>query len=729
MKKKSRNARKKAGGTPASSGRGKGGAPRTPGDRNWVGYGFDLHPEVSTASFLLVVLFVVGTLSYRTQANQFFQTVLTGITHHFGWFYILTANLIVLAMGAFALGRTGKVRLGGPDARPEFSDFAWYAMLISAGMGIGLMFWSIAEPLTHFQDPSPMFGVAGGSAEAAQAAFAVTYFHWGLHPWGIYALVGLALAFFTFNRGLPLTLRSAFHPLLGERIHGWWGNLVDILAVLATLCGLATSLGLGVQQVGSGLDFLFPLPQAVKSRPLAGTRTPGAPGHELLARSETIQVGSPVREIALEPGEAPALGTGDFLEREGGPSRVVFDAFRGVLTAPTTGTLGTLHVHPEDQVQVRQALVDLEDRTLYSVRDLQVVSWTASPGQRVVTGQELGRFQEGSPDAVLLGARWRKLYRAWSDCWRRARKLEGEPRQELVAEARAWRSHMRTIEKGIDSVPSRGFLVFLIAFITCCATLSVVAGLDAGVRRLSEINIYLAGSFMFFLLVVGPTTFILGSLVQNTGFYLQTLPQMATWTESYRDSSWQSSWTLFYWGWWISWSPFVGMFIARISRGRTVREFILGVALFPTLLSFLWMSVFGGTAVHLELGGVDLSTAVSNNVATALFEMLLHLPWTGLASMLGIALVVFFFVTSSDSGSLVVDHLVSGGKLDSPVPQRVFWAGMEGLLAAVLLLGGGLVALQTASITTGLPFALVLLVMIYSLGRGLAEELEGGEES
>ncbi len=506
---------------------------REPGDTNWVGFGFDIHPYVTFIAGGLLIVFVAWTLLAGEQASTVFSNMLSVISSNFGWLYISAANVFVIAMAVFAFSRYGKIRIGGVDAKPEFTNFAWYSMLISAGMGIGLMFWSVAEPIFHFGSPSPMFNTEAGTAEAAQAAFAVTYYHWGLHPWGIYALVSLGLAFFAYNRGLPLTIRSVFYPLLGERIYGFWGNVIDILSVLATLFGLATSLGFGVQQVSAGLNFLFGLPTA---------------------------------------------------------------------------------------------------------------TW---------------------------------------------------------------------------------FQVVLIAIITGFATMSVIAGLDSGVKVLSEWNIRLAAALMIFVLVVGPTVYILSSFWQNVGFYIQRLPQLALWTETYQspDSNWQGGWTVFYWGWWISWSPFVGMFIARVSKGRTVREFILGVMLLPTLLSFFWMSVFGGTAIFFEQTGAEVSRAVNANVATALFEMFQNLPLTNILSFIGIVLVVFFFVTSSDSGSLVVDHLTSGGKLDSPVPQRIFWAIMEGILAAVLLLGGGLSALQTASITAGLPFTFVLLIMIYSLYRGFNEEL------
>ena len=505
-----------------------------PGEGNWKGFGFDLHPQVALGSGILLVAFISLTLIFRVESAEFFQNLLHGIGNMFGWLYILSANLFVIAMLLIATSKYGRIKIGGPDALPEFSTISWYAMLISAGMGIGLMFWSVAEPIFHFASPSPMFDVLPSTPESAQAAMGLTYFHWGIHPWGIYALVGLSLAFFAYNRGLPLTIRSIFFPLLGDRIYGFWGNLIDILSVLATLFGLATSLGLGVKQVSSGLAYLF------------GTPT------------------------------------------------------------------------------------------------------------------------------------------------------------------------------------STEFAVVLVAAITFLAILSVASGLDKGVKFLSQANIGLAGLFMVFLLVAGPTVYILRAFTQNVGFYIQNLPQLSFWCETFygaEGSNWQNPWTIFYWGWWISWSPFVGMFIARISKGRTVREFILGVMIFPTLLSFLWMSSFGGSALWLQITGAsDIASAVSNDVSTALFVMLEQFPLTKFTSLIGITLVVVFFVTSSDSGSLVVDHLTSGGKLDSPIPQRIFWAVMEGVCAAALLMGGGLVALQSASIATGLPFTIVLLVMCYSLHRGLKEE-------
>ncbi|QHI68795.1 BCCT family transporter [Tichowtungia aerotolerans] len=508
------------------------GETKEPGDDNWVGYGFDLHPHVTFASVVVLAVFIILTLMFKDQAAQLTETALEWTSNTFGWFFILGANVFIIAALAFAFGPLGSIRIGGKDAMPEFTRLAWFAMLLSAGMGIGLMFWSVGEPMYHYLSPSPMFsGIEGQTPEAAQAAMAVTFFHWGLHPWAIYSIVALGLAFFAYNRGLPLTIRSIFHPVLGDRIYGFWGNLIDVLSVLATLVGLATSLGLGVSQVNAGLNYMF-----------------------------------------------------------------------GISISPT----------------------------------VQMI---------------------------------------------------------------------------------------LIAIITAFATLSVVAGLDSGVKRLSELNMGLAGLFMLFVLIVGPTVYILSGFTQSLGFYLKNLPELSLWTETFRDTNWQGSWTVFYWAWWISWSPFVGMFIARVSKGRTVREFVLGVMLVPTLLSFIWMSVFGGSALSLQSGGTDLAAAVKENVATAMFEMMKSFPMTPVLSFAAIILVVVFFVTSSDSGSLVVDHLTSGGKLDSPVPQRVFWAVMEGIVAAVLLMGGGLKTLQTAAITTGLPFTMVLLFIVYALYKGLSQEL------
>ena len=507
-------------------------ADREPGDRNIVRAGFDIHPQVTFwASGFLVVFICLSIFVDATQ--DFFSAILDFINGSLGWFYILDFNVFVLVALYFAFSRYGKIKLGGPFARPEFSTVSWYAMLLSAGLGIGLMFWGVAEPIFHFTSPAPLFDVDPGGAEAGKAALATTYLHWGIHGWALYGLTALALGFFAYNRGLPLTFRSIFYPLLGKKIYGTWGHVIDILTVIATLFGLATSLGFGAQQGAAGLNKLFGLPD---------------------------------------------------------------------------------------------------------------------------------------------------------DTW---------------------------------------FQIVLILAITGLATISVVAGLDAGVKRLSELNIWLAGAFLVFMLLVGPTLFILSLYTQSLGYYVQVLPEFAFWNAAFEETQWQAWWTIFYWGWWISWSPFVGMFIARISKGRSVRELLMGVIFLPSILCFLWMSVFGGSAINLQMTGErDVASAVNENVATALFDMLEAFPLTGIVSFIGVLLLVSFFVTSSDSGSLVVDHLTSGGKLDSPKPQRVFWAVMEGLVAIALLIGGGLSALQTAAVSIGLPFAVILLIMCWSMKKAFTEELD-----
>jgi choline/glycine/proline betaine transport protein len=491
---------------------------------------FKIHPWVFGSSVGLIILVVVVTLTNLDVAEATFNQIRDAITETTGWFLILCVQAFLLFCIVIAASRFGHIRLGGPGARPVFTTTAWFSMLFSAGMGIGLMFWSVAEPLMHLQNPP---GAPGMTTEGAVRAMDLTFLHWGFHAWGIYALVGLALAYFTFNRGLPLTIRSAFYPLLGERIYGPIGNLIDILAVIATLFGVATSLGFGVAQINAGLNYVF-------------------------------------------------------------------------------------------------------DVTISS--NVQVV---------------------------------------------------------------------------------------LIAFITAVATLSVVSGLDRGIKRLSQVNLGAALVLMIFLLIAGPTLFLLKGLVQDSGHYLQNLLTLGSWTEAYgQDANWQGSWTVFYWSWWIAWSPFVGMFIARISRGRTVREFVLGVLIVPTILTFVWIATFGGSAIY-ETLFVDtrIVDAANANVATALFELLAGYPLANVSALIAIFLVFIFFVTSSDSGSLVIDIITSGGELDPPVAQRVFWAVTEGVVAAVLTIGGGLTALQTASITTGLPFAVVLVLMAFCLLKAFREEM------
>ena len=501
--------------------------------RNITRYGINLNPVVSFTSAALIILFSIYALINLDHANQLFQQIYDFIVINFDWVFIITSNFFILVCLYLALSSLGTVKIGGVDCKPEFSNFAWYSMLISAGMGIGLMFWAVGEPLHHFIEAPPIFA----GADPAYSAMATTFYHWGLHPWGIYALMALGLSFFAFNRQMPLSLRSIFYPLLKEKVHGITGDLIDIMAVLSVMFGLATSLGLGIQQINSGLDYL--------------------------------------------------LGIG-------------FNVY------------------------------------------IQVV---------------------------------------------------------------------------------------LIILITAIAIISVISGIHKGVRFLSSLNMILAAGFMLAIFFLGPTAYIIRLFSNSLGLYFGNIVQYSSYV-AVQDQSWQSAWTVFYLAWWISWSPFVGMFIARISKGRTVRELVLGVLIVPSLLSFFWLSVFGGTAisVNANLEG-SLFAVVQDNLPVALFEMInsLHMPIIAdlariFLFILATVLVINYFITSSDSGSLVVDKITSGGLIETSKIQRVFWACMEGLVAATLLLIGGeqaLMALQTAVISVGLPFALILTVMTISLVKGI----------
>lgn len=487
----------------------------------------DVHPWVFFCSAALIILFVGITITFQHYLGDVFQTMQSYMSTYAGWFFIATMNIVLIFVLILLVSRFGDIRLGGPDAEPEFTTLGWFAMLFSAGMGIGLLFYSVAEPMFHYV-ANPL--TTPGTTEAARKAMDITFLHWGLHPWGVYTIVALALAFFSFNKGLPLSIRTAFYPIFGDRIYGGIGNAIDIMATVATLFGVATSLGLGVQQVNAGLDHLWGIGQ-----------------------STNIQIG-------------------------------------------------------------------------------------------------------------------------------------------------------------------------LIAGITGIATWSVVKGLDAGIRRLSELNITLSGLLALFVLVLGPTLFIFNAVLENIGYYIQFLPQLSTWNETYEHTQWQHGWTIFYWAWWIAWSPFVGMFIARVSYGRTIREFILGVLLVPTFITFLWITIFGNTALNIEMFGAGgIAKAVQENIPISMFVMFENFPLSGITSFIGVVVVITFFVTSSDSGSMVIDIITSGGNPNPPVLSRLFWAILEGAVAAALLAGGGLVALQTATITTGLPFAFILLGMCYSLYKGLNE--------
>lgn len=485
-----------------------------------------LHPPVFFTSAIFILIIVIFTMIAPEAASVLFSATQAWILTNASWFYILTVAIILLAVVFLAVSRYGDIKLGPDHSQPDFRDVTWFAMLFSAGMGIGLMFFGVAEPVMHFV--SPPVGDPETVA-AARNAMNITFFHWGLHAWSIYAIVGLTLAFFSYRHGLPLTLRSSLYPLIGERIYGPIGHAVDIFAIIGTVFGIATSLGLGVAQINSGLNHMFGVPIGVTTQ------------------------------------------------------------------------------------------------------------------------------------------------------------------------------------------------IVLIIAATSLATISVASGLDRGIRILSETNLALAVVLLLFVLVLGPTVFILQTFVQNTGGYISDLVNKTFNLYAYEPNDWIGGWTLFYWGWWIAWSPFVGLFIARISRGRSIREFVRGVLLVPTGFTLMWMTVFGDTAIHMIVvdGLTGLAQVVAQDSSLALFAFLEQLPLASITSTVAIAMVVVFFVTSADSGALVVDLLASGGAENSPVWQRIFWASLMGVVAIALLLADGLTALQTATIASALPFSVILLLAVWGLFKAL----------
>lgn len=503
------------------------------GQQNVQIAGFDMHNPVFAISALLMIAFVVFTLLFPTPAKEVLVGARNWSIEYFDWLFMIAGNIFVIFCFALIFLPVGKIRIGGQNAKPDFSRMSWFAMLFAAGMGIGLMFWSVAEPVAYFTDwyGTPL-NVAANTEEGKSLALGATMFHWGLHPWAIYGVVGLALAFFAYNKGLPLTVRSVFYPLLGNRVWGPIGHFIDILAVLATIFGLATSLGLGAQQAASGLSYL------------------------------------------------------------------------GVVDGGISTQIG------------------------------------------------------------------------------------------------------------------------LIVLITFIAIISVVRGLDGGVKLLSNINMGLALALLLFVILVGSLTGFFANLFNLFGSYAQNIIPLSNWVGR-DDETWYHGWTVFYWAWWISWSPFVGMFIARVSKGRTVREFMTAVLLIPTLVCGVWITAFGGNALDQIQANVGELAGGLGDVSVAMFQMFANMPFTQVISALAIVLVLVFFVTSSDSGSLVIDGITAGGKTDAPVTQRVFWASMEGVIAGTLLFGGGaqaLSSLQAGAVTTGLPFTVVLLFMCLSLYKGLAAD-------
>ncbi len=479
-------------------------------------------------SILLTLLFVIWGAAFPANLGMVADNALSFLTVNFGWLYLSAVFFVLLFIAGIAFSPYGKIKLGKDDEEPEFSTPAWFAMLFTTGMGIGLVFWSIAEPMYHFI--SPPFGEAE-TAEAAELAMRYTFFHWGLHPWAVFALVGMALAYFQFRKGMPALISSVFHPLLGDKIYGPIGQAIDILAVFATVFGLGTSLGLGTMQINTGLNLLY-----------------------------------------------------------------------------------------------------------------------------------------GIPDNNFVN-------------------------------------------------------ILIIIVITGVFTLAAVMGIEKGIKFIANNTVRLALFIMLFLLLFGPTREIFNMLTNTVGDYLQNLIYMSLWTDPIIEGGWISGWTVFYWAWWIAWGPFVGQFIARISRGRTVREFIIGALVAPTAFSFIWLAIFGGTALNLDIhAGAGIGAAVTDNIASALFVTLGNFPISAVTSFLAIILIAAFFITSADSGTFVVAMLTSGGSQEPTRKLKAAWGILLGGVAAVLLVAGGLGALQTASIASAFPFMLVMLIMCYSLIKGFSQD-------
>jgi choline/glycine/proline betaine transport protein len=488
-----------------------------------------LNKHVFLSASSIIIALLLFTAAMPKQAQNFFAVIQASIIDNGSWFYVLTVAFIFFFVIFLGLSRYGEIRLGPDHATPDYSLVTWLSMLFAAGMGIGLMFFGVAEPLMHYLSPPT---AETGSIEAVQEAMKMTFFHWGLHAWAIYAIVALVLAYFSYRHNLPLTLRSALYPLIGEKIYSWPGHLVDVFAVVSTVFGVATSLGLGASQVNSGFGYLF----------------------------------------------------------------------------------------------------------------------------------------------------------------------------------------------GIDVSTTNQIIIM--CGITALAVISVMSGLDKGIRRLSEANMILAVVLLGLIFVLGPTVFLLQAYLQNIGDYLADIVHNTFNLFAYKKTSWIGGWTIFYWGWWLAWAPFVGLFIARISRGRTIREFILGVMLIPTVFTLLWMTIFGNSAIDLvyDQGVVALGEMVSKDSSVALFVFLENFPLATVLSFFSVLMIVIFFVTSCDSGAMVVDMLCSHGRNDTPLWQRIYWAVGIGVVAAILLLVGGLSALQTMTIASALPFAIVLLLAIIGLIKALRVE-------
>ena len=491
-----------------------------------------INPRVFWGASAIIALLLATTLTIPGTADAAFKAAQSWAIDTFGWFYIASVAVFLVVVLTLGFGPAGKLKLGSDDSEPDFPYLSWLAMLFAAGMGIGLMYFAVAEPIQHYISPPE---AKSGTILAAREAMAITFHHYGVHAWAIYALVGLSLAYFTYRKGMPLTLRSGLSPILGKRINGPLGDAIDIFAVCGTVFGVSTSLGFGVSQMTAGLAYNYGLPDTITTK------------------------------------------------------------------------------------------------------------------------------------------------------------------------------------------------VIVIVLVMGAATLSVLSGADRGIRRLSELNLTVAVLLMLFVMAVGPTLFLLRALVQNFGLYLDHFVMRTFTLYAYEPRAWMADWTLFYWAWWIAWSPFVGMFIARISRGRTIREFVIGVLFVPTAFTFLWMTVFGNTAISLDLGAAagGIADAVQADLSTALFKFLEYLPAAGVTSTLAIALVAIFFITSADSGALVIDTLASGGAEETPRWQRVYWCVLLGVTATLLLVAGGLGALQAATLLAALPFCFIMLMLAIGLVRQTNADLAG----